>query len=77
MYYIIIHKSQAIKVLAVDLINGEVFVEFKNGYMCSYSNVSRLAILNLMLHSVEMSLGRWVNTNCVHNKRAELFAYTY
>lgn len=76
MYYIIIHKSTAIKVLAVDLIKGKAVVEFKDGHTYSYSNVSRLAILNLMLHSVEMSLGRWVNTNCVHNERAELSAYT-
>ena len=47
---------------------GVVLVEFANGYSYEYTGVSRRAIANLMLNP-NMSLGFWVNNNCVAPKR--------
>ena len=60
--------SDAVAQLQVNLISGIVFVEFANGYAYEYTNVSRRAIANLMLNP-NMSLGFWVNQNCVAPKR--------
>ena len=57
-------SSDAIRSIEVNPISGIVFVEFTNGLMYEYSNVSRRAILNLILNP-NMSLGFWVNANCV------------
>ena len=55
-------SSSAINAITTDLIGGEVLVEYKNGECYSYSNVSRRAILNLLLQP-NLSLGFWVNHN--------------
>ncbi len=60
--------SSAIRCLLVDPVRGTACVDFKNGYAYSYINVSRRAIANLMLNP-NMSLGFWVNQNCVEPKR--------
>ena len=60
--------SDAIDNLMVSPILGVVLVEFANGYTYEYTNVSRRAIANLMLNP-NMSLGFWVNQNCVAPKR--------
>lgn len=60
--------SDAVAQLQVDLLAGVVLVEFKNQYSYEYTNVSRRAIMNLLLNS-NMSLGFWVNKNCVNAKR--------
>jgi len=60
--------SDAIDSLMVSPILGVVLVEFANGYSYEYTNVSRRAIANLMLNP-NMSLGFWVNQNCVAPKR--------
>ena len=60
--------SDAVAYLQVSPILGVVLVEFTNGYSYEYTNVSRRAIANLMLNP-NMSLGFWVNQNCVAPKR--------
>lgn len=65
--------SDAVRWLSVNPITGEVMVEFKNGYAYCYTNVSRRAIMNLMLNN-NMSLGFWINTNCVNSHRAVVSA---
>ena len=60
--------SDAIDTLMVSPILGVVLVEFANGYTYEYTNVSRRAIANLMLNP-NMSLGFWVNQNCIAPKR--------
>ena len=60
--------SDAIDNLMVSPVLGVVLVEFANGYSYEYTGVSRRAIANLMLNP-NMSLGFWVNQNCVAPKR--------
>ena len=52
----------------VSLKDATATVTFKNGSTYHYENVSRRAMLNLMLNK-NMSLGFWVNTNLVNNSR--------
>lgn len=54
--------------VAVDIINGSVSVLYTNGSVYNYTNVSRRAILNLMLNP-NMSLGFWINANLINSKR--------
>ena len=61
--------SDACTCVYVSLLKGTALVVFKNGGTYSYSNVSRRAIANLLLNR-NMSLGFWVNTNCVQSDRA-------
>ena len=52
--------SEAIEAIKVDPVNGTVITRFRvNGYEYKYSNVSRLAIINLLMQP-NMSLGFWV-----------------
>jgi len=60
--------SDAVAQLQVSPVLGVVLVEFANGYAYEYTNVSRRAIANLMLNP-NMSLGFWVNQNCVRPER--------
>lgn len=60
--------SDAIATLQVDPVDGVALVEFENGYAYEYTKVSRRAIINLLLNP-NMSLGFWVNKNCVNSKR--------
>ena len=59
--------SDAIVAINCQLINGFVLVSFKNGSVYAYTNVSKLAILNLYRNQ-NMSLGFWVNENCKANR---------
>ena len=68
--------SDAIDNLMVSPILGVVLVEFSNGYSYEYTNVSRRAIANLMLNP-NMSLGFWVNQNCVRPERTQSLALSY
>ena len=61
-YQTVSRSSSAVNAITTDLIGGEVLVEYKNGECYSYSNVSRRAILNLLLQN-NISLGFWVNEN--------------
>ena len=65
--------SDAVAQLQVSPVLGVVLVEFANGYAYEYTNVSRRAIANLMLNP-NMSLGFWVNQNCIAPKRTASLA---
>ena len=55
--------SEAIEAIKVDPVQGTVVTRFRvNGYEYKYSNVSRLAIINLLMQP-NMSLGFWVYNN--------------
>ena len=72
MYIVLPNRtSAAIEKILVDPIHGVVFCRFTNGYGYEYTNVSRRAIVNLMLNP-NMSLGFWVNKNLVHTKRTKI-----
>ena len=55
--------SEAIEAIKVDPVQGTVVTRFRvNGYEYKYSNVSRLAIIILLMQP-NMSLGFWVYNN--------------
>ena len=54
--------SDAIEAINVNPFTRVVNVRFTNGYEYKYSNVSRLAIINLLMQP-NMSLGFWVYNN--------------
>ena len=58
----IIRSSSAVQSIEVSLLKGEVTVTYKNGSIYDYFNVSRRAILNLMINK-NISLGFWINEN--------------
>lgn len=60
--------SEAITCMSTSLARGTVNVMYNNGAVYRYSNVSRRAIANLQLNA-NMSLGFWVNSNCIKPKR--------
>ena len=60
--------SDAVAALMVSPVLGVVLVEFANGYSYEYTGVSRRAIANLLLNP-NMSLGFWVNQNCIRPER--------
>ena len=76
MFNVTNRTSSAIRCLLVDPIRGSATVEFKNGYAYSYSNVSRRAIINLLAQP-NMSLGFWVNNNCVNAKRTNTLSLQF
>ena len=63
-----IRTSDACRFITVDLLKGTAIVDFKGGNQYKYTNVSRRAILNLMVQP-QMSLGFWANKNCVLTAR--------
>ena len=66
-------SSDAIAHIQVSPILGVVLVEFTNGLSYEYTNVSRRSIINLMTQP-NISLGFWVNANCVEPKRTDCLA---
>ena len=68
MFFNLFRYSAAIDNISVSPMLGVVLVEYSNGYAYEYTNVSRRAILNLMTQP-NMSLGFWVNDNCIAPKR--------
>ena len=66
--------SAAIESLQVDLLSQRVIVEFKNGYAYEYGNVSKRAIANVLFNP-DVSLGFWVNNNCVNAERTNAFSF--
>ena len=54
--------SEAVEAINVNPFTKVVNVRFTNGYEYKYSNVSRLAIINLLMQP-NMSLGFWVYNN--------------
>ena len=64
-------SSSAIQSLEVDALKGLALVKFKNGSEYEYSNVSKLAIINVLFNE-DVSLGFWVNNNLVNTERTQL-----
>ena len=66
--------SAAIESLKVDLLARKALVTFANGYEYEYGNVSARAIANVLFNP-DVSLGFWVNNNCLKANRSELVGY--
>ncbi len=66
-------SSSAIQSLEVDALKGLANVKFKNGNEYEYSNVSKLAIINVLFNE-DVSLGFWVNNQLVNSEKAGLLA---
>ena len=62
MFTVSTRSSSFVESIAVNPLTACVDVTYKSGQICSYENVSRRAILNLMV-TKNMSLGFWVNEN--------------
>ena len=60
--------SAAIEGLKVDLLARKALVTFANGYEYEYGNVSARAIANVLFNP-DVSLGFWVNNNCLKADR--------
>ena len=79
MQIVPMRSSTSVDCMAVDLLRGVVSVTYHNGYGYTYHNVSRRAIANLLINS-NMSLGFWVNKNCVEATRTKVehkYHYAY
>ena len=63
--------STAIDSLEVDLLARKAKVTFVNGYEYEYTNVSARAIANVLFNP-DISLGFWVNNNCVNASRSSV-----
>ena len=72
MHLISDRTSSCVKRIFVSLMDAEATVTFKNGSIYYYENVSRRAILNLMLNK-NMSLGFWVNKNLVNKDKVTCY----
>ena len=66
--------STAIEDLKVDLLARKALVTFVNGYEYEYTNVSARAIANVLFNP-DISLGFWVNNNCINAERSSLVGY--
>ena len=76
-FSIVIRDSGAVDYIAANPFTGVVRVLFKSGHSYQYNNVSRRAIVNL-INQPNMSLGFWINNNCVDNERTQVaHRYTY
>ena len=63
--------SAAIESLSVDLLAQKVIATFKGGNTYEYGNVSKRAIANVLFNP-DISLGFWINNNCVHARRTRV-----
>ena len=66
--------SSAVSNIQVDALSGEAIVTFKNGLEYLYENVSKRSIINLLFNP-DVSLGFWVNNNCVQSERTRTLSY--
>ena len=64
MFTVNYRSSSAVRSIEANPISGEVIVTYKNGSTYSYERVNRLAIINLLMND-NISLGFWVNENCL------------
>ena len=64
MFTVNYRSSAAVRSISANPISGEVIVSYKNGSTYSYERVNRLAIINLLMND-NISLGFWVNENCL------------
>ena len=62
-------ESSSINELWVYPYEGRCTVMFKDGHLYEYTNVSRRALFNVLVNP-SVSLGKWVNKNCVNNHDA-------
>ena len=67
---IALRSSDAVDVMFANPLNGTVDILFQTGHAYTYTNVSRRAIVNLILNP-NMSLGFWINENLVGAQRTE------
>ena len=67
-------NSSEVKSLQVDAIAGEAIVTFTNGLSYLYENVSKRSIINVLFNP-DVSLGFWVNNNCVNTERTKHLSY--
>lgn len=65
-----LRPSDAVDVMFANPLTGTVDILFQTGHAYVYKNVSRRAILNLILNP-NMSLGFWINENLVGARRTE------
>ena len=70
-----VRTSDAVYFMTANPLTGVVNVTFNGGRSYKYTGVSRRAILNL-LSNPNMSLGFWVNENCVNTNRTNV-AFNY
>jgi hypothetical protein len=76
-FHLICRESSAVDYLSVNPFRGVVRTVFKSGQSYEYRNVSRRAIINLILNK-NMSLGFWMNANCLKAERtSSRHRYTY
>ena len=68
--------STAIEDLKVDLLARKAYVTFVNGYEYEYTNVSARAIANVLFNP-DISLGFWVNNNCINANRTDVTDVLY
>ena len=61
--------STAVKELEVDLLKQKARFTFKDGKGYEFSNVSKRAIANVLFNP-DVSLGFWVNNNCINSEKA-------
>ena len=73
--FTITRSSSSITAINCQIQTGFVLVSFKNGQTYSYNNVSKRAIIALWLDyaftTENISLGFWVNNNCVKPNRVK------
>ena len=67
-------QSSTVKSLEVDAISSEAIVTFTNGLSYLYKNVSKRSIINVLFNP-DVSLGFWVNNNCVNTDRTKYLSY--
>ena len=65
---IALRPSDAVDVMFANPLTGSVEILFQTGHAYKYTNVSRRAIVNLILNP-NMSLGFWINENLVGANR--------
>jgi hypothetical protein len=74
MFNISTRTSSCVNFINVNPITAYVVVGYKNGSIAHYENVSRRAILNLMINE-NISLGFWVNDVLLpYDTKAQLVA---
>ena len=68
--------SAALNALSVDLLAHKIINKITNGSIYEYGNVSKRAIANVLFNP-DVSLGFWINNNCIHSDRARtLWSYS-
>ena len=60
--FTVFRSSSAINSITCNVLSGTCYVNYKNGRVYSYTNVSKGAMLNLKFNRT-ISLGFWVNNN--------------